>query len=79
LFLPREEKPVRVRAWLNNAKNSPTLLVSNHTGFLDRGGMIALVYDNDSLHFEIDVAVTKSVGIKLSAQLLKIAQTVKGE
>jgi YfiR/HmsC-like len=78
LFLPREEKPVRIREWLNNSANMPTLMVSNMKEFLDMGGMIVLVDDGSRLQFEVNLERVKPAGLKLSAQLLKIARAVKG-
>lgn len=78
LFLPSEEKPVRIREWLKNTANTPTLMVSNMAEFLDMGGMIVLIDDGSRLQFEVDLGRVKSSGIKLSAQLLKIAHNIRG-
>ncbi|WP_394754467.1 YfiR family protein [Crenothrix sp.] len=79
LFLAREEKPVRIREWLKNTKNTPILIVSNLEGFLDMGGMIILIDDGDRLQFEVNLEQVKSTGLKLSAQLLSIARDVRGK
>jgi hypothetical protein len=79
LFLPREEKPIRIREWLNNAKNTPTLMVSNVDDFLDMGGMIALIDDGTRLQFEVNLDQVRPTGLKLSAQLLQIARAVRGK
>lgn len=79
LFLPREEKPIRIREWLKNAKNTPTLTVSNMDNFLDIGGMIALIDDGTRLQFEINLTQVKSADLKLSAQLLQIARAIRGK
>lgn len=79
LFLPQEEKPIRIREWLKNAKDTPTLLVSNVNGFLDMGGMIELIDDGTRLQFEVNLDQVKSAGLKLSAQLLQIARAVRGK
>jgi YfiR/HmsC-like len=78
LFLPREEKPVRIREWLNSAANTPTLMVSNTKDFLDIGGMIVLIDDGSRLQFEVNLERVKPTGLKLSAQLLRIARNVRG-
>lgn len=78
LFLPREEKPVRIREWLTNTANTPTLMVSNVEEFLDMGGMIVLIADGNRLQFEVNMTQVKPSGLKLSAQLLKIAKNVRG-
>ncbi len=78
LFLSREEKPVRIFEWLKNTANSPILMVSNMSKFLDMGGMIVLIDDSDRLQFAVNLDRVKPSGLKLSAQLLKIARDVRG-
>ncbi|SJM92846.1 putative transmembrane protein [Crenothrix polyspora] len=79
LFLPREEKPVRIREWLKRTKNTPILMVSSVDGFLEMGGMIVLIDDGNRLQFEVNLEQVKANGLKLSAQLLKIARAVQGK
>jgi YfiR/HmsC-like len=78
LFLPQEEKPVRIREWLKNTANTPTLMVSNIGEFLNMGGMIVLIDEGNRLQFEINLESVKSANLKLSAQLLKLARDVRG-
>jgi hypothetical protein len=79
LYLPQEEKSMRIRAWLKNTENLPILLVSNIGDFLDMGGMITLVDADNRLQFEVDLDHVKRVGLKLNSQLLKIAREVRGK
>ena len=79
LFIPENEKPIRVREWLKNMENQPVLTVSNITGFIDLGGMIELVSDGNHLQFEVNLAPVEHVGIKLSSKMLQIAKEVKGQ
>lgn len=78
LFIPGEEKPVRIREWLKNAANMPILMVGGKGEFLDMGGMIVLI-DGERLQFEVNLKPVKRAGLKLSAQLLKIAREVQGQ
>ncbi len=78
LFLSREEKPLHIREWLKTINHMPILLVGNSDNFLDLGGMIVLVNAGDRLHFEINLEPVKLAGLKLNAQLLKIARHIKG-
>lgn len=78
LFIPREEKPVRIRDWLKNVNNLPILVVGNLDDFLELGGMIVLLEDNNRLQFEVNLVPVVKAGLKLNAQLLKIAHQVKG-
>lgn len=79
LFLPREENPVRLQAWLKNCVNLPILTVSNSADFLEIGGMIALLADGSRLQFEVNLAQVKRVGLKLNSQMLAIARNVLGK
>lgn len=78
LFLPSEEKPLRIQAWINTLKDVPVLTVSDLEGFLDQGGMIALVNDGVRLRFEVDLGRVEHTGIKLSSKMLQIAREVRG-
>jgi YfiR/HmsC-like len=77
LFLPMEEKPVRLREWLKNADNLPILTVGNQESFLEMGGMIMLVWDASHMQFEVSLDPIKRAGLALNAQLLGIARNVK--
>lgn len=79
LYLPREEKPIRIREWLKNTENAPILMVSNMDEFLDMGGMIVLIADGSRLQFEVDLKKIKRAGLNLSAQMLQIAREVRGK
>jgi YfiR/HmsC-like len=79
LFLPSEEKPVRIQEWIKSLRNEPVLTVSDLDGFLDQGGMIALVNDDGHLQFEVNLALVEQAGIKLSSKMLQIARDVRGK
>lgn len=76
LFLPQEEKPVRIREWLKNTDNLPILTVGSEGTFLEMGGMIVLVSEANRLQFEVNLKPVNRVGLKLNAQLLNIARKV---
>lgn len=67
----------RVAAILNNAQKQPALTVSEIDHFADAGGMIGLLVNNAKVQFEIDAQAAHRANLKLSAQLLKLAQKVK--
>jgi hypothetical protein len=79
LFIPREEKPVRLQEWLKNTARLPILMVSNKSEFLDMGGMIVLIDDGNHLQFDVNLTRAKNVGLQLNAQLLQIARDVRGK
>lgn len=79
LFLPSEEKPLRMQEWLKAIENAPVLSVSDVDGFLDQGGMIALASDGNRLQFEVNLERIENLGIKMSSQILQIARAVRGK
>jgi YfiR/HmsC-like len=79
LFLPSEEKPVRLQEWLKILQDAPVLTVSDQNEFLEQGGMIALVNDGEGLQFEVNLERVERVGIKLSSKMLQIARQVRGK
>ena len=67
----------RVAPILNSAQKYPALTVSEIDHFADAGGMIGLVVNNAKVQFEINAQEAQRANLKLSAQLLKLAQGVK--
>lgn len=57
-------------------KGLPILTVSDKPNFIDQGGMIGLVADDNRLGFEINLTSANIGGIHVSAQLLKLAKNV---
>jgi hypothetical protein len=55
------------------------LTVGEHKDFLERGGIINLVLENDRVRFEVNAGAAKRAGLKISAQLLSLARQVKDE
>ncbi|MGH9345173.1 MAG: YfiR family protein [Terriglobia bacterium] len=54
------------------------LTVSDMPQFIERGGMVGFILQNNRVRFEVNLAATKSAGLTLSSQLLKLAASVKG-
>lgn len=78
VYIPENEKPIRIREWLSSMKHQPILSVSGTPGFLEQGGMIELISDGTHLQFEVNLEPVTQVGIKLSSKMLQIAREVKG-
>ena len=55
---------------------SGVLTVSDKSGFIKQGGMIEFINEKDRVRFNISNSAAKKAGVKLSAQLLKLAKTV---
>ena len=79
LFLPGEEKPIRLHEWLKLIESKPVLTVSDAPHFLDEGGMISLVNEDNRLQFEVNLELVEKAGIEMSSQILKIARDVRGK
>ncbi|MGH9815001.1 MAG: YfiR family protein [Candidatus Acidiferrales bacterium] len=56
----------------------PVLTLSDIEGFAARGGMVQFVLDDRRVRFELNVAPAASAGLTLSAQLLRVAKSVRG-
>jgi YfiR/HmsC-like len=76
LFLP-EANHAR-EAVLRGVATLPVLTVSDAPAFLDEGGIIQLRVVGGRIRFDISVAAATRAGLRLSAQLLQLADTVRG-
>ena len=61
---------------LSTLKGRPILTVSSHEGWGDLGVMINFVEIDESVQFEINATASRAAGIKINAQLLKLARIV---
>lgn len=59
-------------------RGSPVLLVGESEGFVDDGGMVGFLLEDNKVRFEVNLEATERAGLKLSAKLLALAKTVKG-
>ncbi len=64
-------------AILQTLKALPIVTVSDQPSFIEQGGMIGLVQVDNRLSFEINLVGTNELGLHISAQLLKLAKSVK--
>ena len=67
------------RALLRRIAASPILTVSDAPRFLDEGGMVQLTIVENRVRFEIGAGAAGRAGLRLSAQLLRLAVTVREE
>lgn len=58
--------------------NSPILTISDIENFAERGGGIGLLYRDNKIVFEINLASTQKARLRLPGQLLKLASYVFG-
>lgn len=62
---------------LKKVENLPILTISEIDSFIDEGGMVGLVRDQNHVGFEVNLALVNIVGLKMRAQLLKLAKRVR--
>jgi len=61
---------------MNDLHGLAVVTVSDKPDFINQGGMIGLVQENNRLAFEINLDAAKAVDIRISAQMLKLAKRV---
>ena len=76
LFISRSEKK-NLAAILQKFGEAPMLLVGDMEEFAQRGGMINLALQNESVTLEINVDALNRAGIKVNSRLLNVARIVR--
>lgn len=78
VFVPGSE-----RRWLTEvlrvAHAASALTVSDMENFIESGGGVGLLLIDQQIRFEFNLEATQAAHLKVSAQLLKLARTVKGQ
>ena len=77
LFLGAPEKK-SLAATLVNLGASPVLTVGESQNFIEQGGMIGFLWEDNKGHFEINLEAAERAKLKISARLLTLAKTVIG-
>lgn len=62
---------------LSDLHNTPVLTVSDAPDFVDRGGMLQFVVQDDKVRFLVNLGAAERAGLSLSSELLKVAVSVK--
>lgn len=65
--------------WLGNRRDTAMLTVGEVPGFLDRGGMIALIPQGNTLRFAVNLDPLRRARLQVSSRLLALAQQVAGQ
>jgi hypothetical protein len=68
----------RLPEWFAALRDSSVLTVGESQQFGELGGMINFVLEGDKVRFEIDVETAGRAGLKINAQLQKLARAVRG-
>lgn len=77
LFLGLTEQP-RMAKDIAELNKKPVLTVSSLPGFLEHGGMIQFLQQNNKVRFAVNLAPCIPPGLTLSSELLKVAVRVDG-
>jgi len=75
LFVCASERG-RLPQILRAVQNARVLTVADQEGFCQAGGIINLVFVNNRVGFEVNVAAATRVRLRVSSQLLKLARLV---
>lgn len=78
LFVPSSERR-RSEELLKKIAGAPVLTVGESPEFLDQGGMINLVLKDESVRFHINLEPARIARLKLDANLLTVALSVRGK
>ena len=78
VFLGRAQGK-RIPMLVANLHNAPVLTVGETAGFLDAGGMIDFLLEDNKLRFEVNLEAAESADLKIGSRLLVLAQRVVGE
>jgi len=62
---------------LNELRKDPVLTVSDIPHFVQRGGMIRFVPEDNRVRFEVNLGAAQDAGLILSSELLKVAVNVE--
>jgi hypothetical protein len=77
LFLGAPEKK-SLSATLVTLGASPVLTVGESQDFIGQGGMIGFLWEDNKVHFEINLEAAERAKLKISARLLTLAKKVIG-
>jgi uncharacterized protein DUF4154 len=77
LFIASSEKAELKRVF-EVLRGTDALTVGDSKGFVEQGGMINFVLENNRVQFEVNRKAAEQVGLKISSKLLSVAKLVVG-
>jgi YfiR/HmsC-like len=77
LFIASSEK-AQLKETLEALQGANALTVSDTNGFLEQGGMINFVLENDRVQFGVNRKAAEKAGLRISSKLLSVAKLVVG-
>jgi hypothetical protein len=78
LFICESEEN-RLAAYLKKISKMPILTISDIREFSKQGGMVTLVTEKEKVRFEVNLDAAQEAGLKISSQLLKLANIIRKE
>ncbi len=78
LFFGKAESK-RIPMLVTDLHNAPVLTVGETAGFLDAGGMIDFLLEENKVRFDINLDAAESARLKIGSRLLILAEHVVGE
>ena len=76
LFLP-EDEDLRLKVWLAAAHGAGVLTVGESESFFKQGGIFNFILEEGKIRFDLNIGQAEVVGLKVSAQLQKLARTLR--
>lgn len=78
LYIDQQEQR-RFIPLLKSLGRKPVLTISDIPNFAERGGNIGLIYRENKVLFEINLASARVAGLRLSSQMLNLAANIFGK
>ncbi len=66
----------RMKGIVEGLRGASVLTVGDSKGFVEQGGMINFVLENDRVQFEVNDKAAEQAGLKISSKLLSVAKFV---
>lgn len=76
LFLPASEDS-RLKEWLAGVQGAGVLSIGESESFARQSGIINFVLEGEKIRFDLNIDQAEAAGLKVSAQLQKLARTVR--
>jgi hypothetical protein len=78
VFLGRAQSK-QIPTLVSTLHQAPVLTVGETAGFLDAGGMIDFLLEDNKVRFEVNLHAAESADLKIGSRLLVLAERVVGE
>ena len=75
LFICQSERK-NTREIIDLLKNNGVLTVADTQGFLEDGGIVNFVIEDNKVRFDINLTASEKAGLKIRSQLLRLAKKV---